>query len=70
VFRSTGKSDTFAEVMLGSQEHRTKTITNSLNPKWNASMQFLIKDLKSDVLCVTVFDRDNFSPNGIKITRA
>ena len=59
-----GKSDTFCEVYLGSQEHRTKVVPKSLNPKWNASMQFLVKDLQQDVLCVTVLDRDYFSPNG------
>ena len=34
------------------------------NPHWNASMQFLIKDLTQDILCLTVFDRDFFSPDG------
>lgn len=27
-------------------------------------MQFLVKDLQQDVLCITVLDRDYFSPNG------
>ena len=27
-------------------------------------MQFLIKDLTQDILCLTVFDRDFFSPDG------
>ena len=27
-------------------------------------MQFLIKDVTQDILCLTVFDRDFFSPNG------
>ena len=49
---------------MGVQEHRTKVINNSLNPKWNASMQFTIKDLHEDVLCITVYDRDLFTPNG------
>ena len=49
---------------VGSQEHRTLVVPSSLNPKWNASMQFLIKDLKQDVLCLTVLNRDSFSPNG------
>ena len=34
------------------------------NPHWNSSMQFLIKDLHQDILCLTVFDRDLFSPDG------
>ena len=27
-------------------------------------MSFIVKDLQQDVLCITVFDRDFFSPNG------
>ena len=49
---------------MGSQEHKTKVIANTLNPRWNASMQFLVKNLHEDVLCISVFDRDLFSPNG------
>ncbi|XP_071112496.1 intersectin-1-like [Haliotis cracherodii] len=58
-----GKSDPYCEVSMGSQEHRTKVIQGTLNPKWNHSMQFTIKDLEQDVLCLTVYDRDIFSPN-------
>lgn len=49
---------------MGAQEHKTKVINNTLNPKWNSSMQFTIKDLQEDVLCITVYDRDLFTPNG------
>ncbi|XP_064618193.1 intersectin-1-like isoform X1 [Liolophura sinensis] len=58
-----GKSDPYCEVNMGSQEHKTKVINGTLNPKWNTSMQFTIKDLQQDVLCITVYDRDLFSPN-------
>ncbi|XP_022258036.1 intersectin-1-like isoform X2 [Limulus polyphemus] len=58
-----GQSDPYCEVSMGSQVHKTKVVSNSINPKWNSSMQFLVKDLKQDVLCITVFDRDLFSPN-------
>ncbi|XP_061176343.1 intersectin-1-like isoform X2 [Saccostrea echinata] len=58
-----GKSDPYCEVSMGVQEHKTKVINATLNPRWNASMQFTIKDLEQDVLCITVFDRDLFSPN-------
>eukprot|EP00105_Crassostrea_gigas_P039469 XP_019923617.1 PREDICTED: intersectin-1 isoform X3 [Crassostrea gigas] len=58
-----GKSDPYCEVSMGIQEHKTKVIQATLNPRWNASMQFTIKDLEQDVLCITVFDRDLFSPN-------
>lgn len=58
-----GQSDPYCEVSMGSQEHKTKVVPNTLNPRWNASMQFLVKDLNQDVLCISVFDRDLFSPN-------
>ncbi|KAL3883381.1 hypothetical protein ACJMK2_029651 [Sinanodonta woodiana] len=58
-----GKSDPYCEVSMGAQEHRTKVIPATLNPKWNQSMQFTIRDMEQDVLCITVFDRDLFSPN-------
>ncbi|CAB1328032.1 unnamed protein product [Coregonus sp. 'balchen'] len=43
--------------------HITKTLQDTLNPKWNSNCQFFIKDLEQDVLCVTVFERDQFSPD-------
>ena len=60
----TGKSDPYCEVSMGAQEHKTKVIPATLNPKWNQNMQFTIRDVDQDVLCITVFDRDLFSPNG------
>ncbi|KAG8124553.1 hypothetical protein E2320_019938 [Naja naja] len=36
---------------------------DTLNPKWNFNCQFFIKDLYQDVLCITMFDRDQFSPD-------
>lgn len=60
-----GKSDPYCEVSMGAQEHKTKVISSTLNPKWNASMQFTVRDIDMDALCITVFDRDLFSPNGI-----
>ncbi|XP_046999743.1 intersectin-1 [Schistocerca americana] len=60
---SSGKCEAFCEVSMGSQEHRTPVVASTTNPRWNASMQFLVKDLKEDVLCITVFDRGHFCPN-------
>ena len=51
---------------MGSQEHKTSVIANTCNPKWNANMQFFIQNPNEDVLCITVFDKDYFSPNGKK----
>ena len=58
-----GKSDPYCEVSMGAQEHKTKVIPATINPKWNQNMQFTIRDVDQDVLCITVFDRDLFSPN-------
>jgi len=64
VFMCAGKSNPYCEVTMGSQCHVTKTLQDTLNPKWNSNCQFFIKDLEQDVLCVTVFERDQFSPDG------
>ena len=49
---------------MGSQVQRTPVVEGTLNPRWNHSMQFMVKDVRDDVLCISVFDRDYFSPNG------
>ena len=61
-----GKIDPYCEISMGSQEHKTSVIANTCNPKWNANMQFFIQNPNEDVLCITVFDKDYFSPNGKK----
>ncbi|KAF2987112.1 hypothetical protein EK904_012048 [Melospiza melodia maxima] len=48
---------------MGSQSYTTRTLQDTLNPKWNFNCQFFIKDLYQDVLCITMFDRDQFSPD-------
>nr|XP_006811485.1 PREDICTED: intersectin-2-like [Saccoglossus kowalevskii] len=58
-----GLADPYCEVSMGVQEHKTKIIPNTLNPKWMSSMQFIVQNIDQDVLCITVFDRDLFSPN-------
>lgn len=59
--------EVFCEVSMGSQESRTPAVStpNGSDPKWNTSMQFLVKDLEDDVLCITVKDKGNFSPDGM-----
>ncbi|CAG7819144.1 unnamed protein product [Allacma fusca] len=62
--RSTnGKSDPYCEVSLGSEVKRTRVLRETLNPKWNDSMQFSVRDLVGDIVCITVYDKDLFSPN-------
>ena len=71
-----GTVHAYCEASIGSQEQKTAVVAGFLNPPllimfglpgcnphWNASMQFLVKDLQQDILCLTVFDRDFFSPN-------
>lgn len=62
--RPTGKSNPYCEISLGSQTYTTRTLQDTLSPKWNFTCQFFLKDLHQDVLCLTVFDRDQFSPDG------
>uniref|UniRef100_A0A670K3G6 C2 domain-containing protein n=1 Tax=Podarcis muralis TaxID=64176 RepID=A0A670K3G6_PODMU len=35
----SGKSNPYCEVTMGSQCHITKTIQDTLNPKWNSNCQ-------------------------------
>lgn len=65
----SGKSNPYCEISMGSQSYTTRTLQDTLNPKWNFNCQFFIKDLYQDVLCLTMFDRDQFSPDGKSITR-
>lgn len=49
---------------MGAQCYTSRPQNDTVNPKWNFSCQFFIKDLYQDVLCITVFERDQFSPDG------
>ncbi|XP_068136346.1 intersectin-2 isoform X2 [Hyperolius riggenbachi] len=61
--KPNGKSNPYCEVSMGSQSFTSRAMTDTLNPKWNFNCQFFLKDLYQDVLCITVFDRDQFSPD-------
>uniref|UniRef100_A0A3B3BWE1 Intersectin 2b n=1 Tax=Oryzias melastigma TaxID=30732 RepID=A0A3B3BWE1_ORYME len=61
--RSNGKSNPYCEVNMGAQVFTTRTLNDTLNPKWNFSCQFHLKDLYQDVLCITISDRAQFSPD-------
>jgi len=58
-----GFADPYCHVTMGSQENRTPVAPRTLNPAWNASMQFLVYDLDQDVLCATIYDKDYFTPD-------
>ncbi|XP_018307456.1 intersectin-1 isoform X3 [Mycetomoellerius zeteki] len=58
-----GKCNAFCKVSMGSQEERTGVVSGSDCPLWDASMQFQVKDLFEDTLCITVFDKGYYSPD-------
>ncbi|XP_071643999.1 intersectin-1 isoform X4 [Temnothorax longispinosus] len=58
-----GKCNAFCKVSMGSQEERTGVVSGSDCPLWDASMQFQVKDLLEDTLCITVFDKGYYSPD-------
>ncbi|KAM6943444.1 intersectin-2b [Xenentodon cancila] len=58
-----GKNNPYCEVAMGAQTFTSRTLNDTVNPKWNFTCQFHIKDLYQDVLCITIFNRDPFSPD-------
>ncbi|XP_022595239.1 intersectin-2-like isoform X1 [Seriola dumerili] len=61
--KPNGKSNPYCEVTMGAQIFTSRTLNDTLNPKWNFNCQFHIKDLYQDVLCIAIFERDQFSPD-------
>jgi len=64
IFFLVGKCNAFCKVSMGSQEERTGVVFGNDCPLWDASMQFQVKDLLEDTLCITVFDKGYYSPDG------
>ncbi|OAD54555.1 Extended synaptotagmin-2 [Eufriesea mexicana] len=57
-----GKSDPYAIINVGAQEFRTKTIDNTVNPKWDFWCEFIVeKSLGASYNTVVahLFDKDN-----------
>ncbi|KAK6304783.1 hypothetical protein J4Q44_G00253690 [Coregonus suidteri] len=61
--KPNGKSNPYCEVTMGAQIYTSRTLSDTVNPKWNFNCQFNIQDLYQDVLCITIFQRDQFSPD-------
>uniref|UniRef100_A0A6Q2X5N2 Intersectin 2b n=1 Tax=Esox lucius TaxID=8010 RepID=A0A6Q2X5N2_ESOLU len=61
--KTSGKSNPYCEVTMGAQIYTSRTLNDTTNPKWNFNCQFNIRDLYQDVLCITIFERDQFSPD-------
>ncbi|XP_023246440.1 intersectin-1 isoform X2 [Copidosoma floridanum] len=60
---TTGKCNAYCKVSMGSQEEQTIVVSGSDCPIWDTSMQFQVKDLHEDTLCITIFDKGYFSPD-------
>ncbi|MGH0151225.1 UNVERIFIED_CONTAM: hypothetical protein FKN15_042703 [Acipenser sinensis] len=61
--KPNGRSSPYCEITMGYQCFTTRTLTDTLNPKWNFNCQFFVKNIYQDVLCITVYERDQFSPD-------
>jgi Ca2+-dependent lipid-binding protein len=61
---SSGKSNPYCELTMGAQCYTSRPLGDTLNPKWNFNCQFFVRDFYQDVLCITVFEKDQFSPDG------
>uniref|UniRef100_A0AAV2KEG3 Uncharacterized protein n=2 Tax=Knipowitschia caucasica TaxID=637954 RepID=A0AAV2KEG3_KNICA len=61
--KPNGKSNPYCELTMGAQCYTSRPVTDTLNPKWNFNCQFFIKDVYQDVLCITVFEKDQFCPD-------
>ncbi|XP_057208018.1 intersectin-2-like [Triplophysa rosa] len=63
--KPNGKSNPYCELTMGAQCYTSRHQSDTLNPKWNFSCHFFIKDLYQDVLCLSIFERVQFSPDGL-----
>ncbi|XP_019746673.1 intersectin-2b isoform X1 [Hippocampus comes] len=61
--RSNGKINPYCEVTMGAQVFTSRTLTDTVSPKWNFNCQFQIKDIYQDVLSITIYERDLFAPD-------
>ncbi|XP_066497153.1 extended synaptotagmin-3 [Hoplias malabaricus] len=53
-----GKSDPYAVLIVGNQRFQTKTIKETLNPRWNEVYEFVVHEAPGQELEVELFDED------------
>ena len=58
-----GKSDPYAAIKYGSQKFKTPTVKNSLEPEWDAEVEFDFPEGDEKTIKIEVFDEDKFSPD-------
>ncbi|XP_047244036.1 intersectin-2a isoform X3 [Girardinichthys multiradiatus] len=61
--KPNGKSNPYCELTMGAQCYTSRPVIDTLKPKWNFNCQFFVKDIYQDVLSITVFEKDQFSPD-------
>ncbi|XP_017782966.1 PREDICTED: extended synaptotagmin-2 isoform X2 [Nicrophorus vespilloides] len=54
-----GKSDPYAVLKVGAQEFQTKTIMNTVDPKWDYWCEFVISDASGQQLYLHLWDKDD-----------
>lgn len=54
-----GKSDPYCILHLGAQKFQTKTINNTINPKWDFCCEFLTDVIRSQEIDIVVKDQDD-----------
>ncbi|CAB1331231.1 unnamed protein product, partial [Coregonus sp. 'balchen'] len=52
--KPNGKSNPYCEVTMGAQIYTSRTLSDTVNPKWNFNCQFNIRDLYQDVPVATI----------------
>lgn len=57
-FIKKGKSDPYAEIQVGSQFFKTRTIDDDLNPIWNEYFEAVVDQADGQKLRIELFDED------------
>ncbi|GLT72996.1 hypothetical protein SLA2020_448860 [Shorea laevis] len=62
-----GKADPFVVLIMKKSETKAKTrvLSNTLNPAWNQTFEFVVEDALHDMLIVEVWDHDTFGKEKI-----
>ncbi|XP_072423337.1 extended synaptotagmin-1 isoform X2 [Chiloscyllium punctatum] len=53
-----GKSDPYAIVRVGTQAFMSKTVSESVNPKWNEMYEVIVHEVPGQLLEIEIFDKD------------
>ncbi|XP_032873183.1 multiple C2 and transmembrane domain-containing protein 1 isoform X1 [Amblyraja radiata] len=53
-----GLSDPYIKFKMGCQKYKSKVILKTLNPHWREQFDFLLTNEKSDIIEITVWDKD------------